>query len=226
MVVKPNDISNFTLEQLKATFLKSIIPSNINMDVNGIIDKESLKTYVESMLRSRGIIQPSFDVATKEQMDEVTIFNEKMKIFFEELKKEYDFYNARYRFAIWNLINTLAVGTANEQIINEQKNIAKDLNKKLNIVIQITQGVSEISYKNARTNETKIQEMNSSLNEKAAIIKKHSTILQKNLSNMELRKQMVEYTQEKARATENLLSLYFILNVFAIGALLYVYKAN
>jgi hypothetical protein len=226
MVVKPSDINSFTPEQMRASYVKSIIPPNINMDANGIIDKESLKTYVTSMLRERGISQPSFDVATKERLDEVTVFNEKMKVFFEDLKKEYDFYNSRYRYAIWTLINTLAIGAANEEAINAQKNIAKDLNKKLNIVIQITQGISDVAYSNANSNETQIQEMNTSLNEKAEIIKKHSTVLQKNMSNMDLRKQMVEYTQEKARATENLLSLYFVLNVFAIGALLYVYKAN
>ena len=226
MVVKPSDINSFTPEQMRASYAKSIIPPNINMDANGIIDKESLKTYVASMLRSRNISQPSFDVATKERLDEVTIFNEKMKVFFEDLKKEYDFYNARYRYAIWNLISTIAANFTQDETIVAQKNMAKELNKKLNTVIQITQGVSEFAYSNAQTNEKQIQDMNISLNDKAAIIKKHSEVLQKNLSNMELRKQMVEYTQEKARATENLLSLYFVLNVFAIGALMYVYKAN
>jgi hypothetical protein len=195
------------------------------MDANGIIDKESLKSYVETMMRERGIKQPSFDVATKEKMDEVTVFNDKINGFFEQLKKEYDFYDARYRYSVDKLINAI-VDNSTESTVNSYKNLAKQFNKKLNILIQISQGVSEYSYNNAFNNETKIQEMNVQLNEKADIIKKHSQLLQKNMSNMELRKQMVEYTQEKARATENLLSLYFVLNVFAIGALLYVYKAE
>lgn len=214
-----------TRDELSATFPNSVISSNINMDVNGIIDKETLKSYVEQLLRDRQISQPSFDIATKEKMDEVTIFNDKINQFFTLLKKEYDFYDARYRYCIDKLINAL-VDNTNQEIVNTFKQLAKDFNKKLNIIIQVTQGVSEYAYNSAFNNESKIQQMNKSLNEKSELIKKHSTLLQKNLSNMELRKQMVEYTQEKARATENLLSIYFVLNVFAIGALLYVYKAD
>ncbi len=214
-----------TTAELSTLYKNSVIPSNINIDSNGIINKESLKSYIETMMRDRGISQPAFDTATKEKMDEVTVFNDKINVFFEELKKEYDFYDARYRYSVDKLINSI-VDNATAESVNSYKNLAKEFNKKLNILIQIAQGASEYSYANAFSNESKIQEMNATLNERAAVIKKHSAVLQKNLSNMELRKQMVEYTQEKARATENLLSLYFVLNVFAIGALLYVYKAE
>ena len=36
---------------------------------------------------------------------------------------------------------------------------------------------------------------------------------------------MVKYSQEKVRATDNLLSLYSALNVVAIGMLIYIYKS-
>lgn len=229
MVLTPSDINTFTTDQIQADISNSIYKAYktaITMDANGIIAASDLKTHVENIMHDRVIMVPKFTVATKENLDEVTEFNNKMKLLFDDLKKEYDYYNDRYRYAIWSLLNALVEGTATATQIEEKKTIAKDLNKKLNVLIQLTQGISIFAYRNAEKNEGEIQDMNESLNDKAATIRTHSELLQKNLSNMELRKQMVEYTQEKARATENLLSLYFVLNVFAIGALLYVYKAN
>ena len=36
---------------------------------------------------------------------------------------------------------------------------------------------------------------------------------------------MVKYTEEKARYTDNLLKMYSVLNIVALGLLVYVYKS-
>ena len=40
-----------------------------------------------------------------------------------------------------------------------------------------------------------------------------------------IQKEMVRYTEEKGRRTDNLLNMYSFLNIFALGMLIYVYKA-
>ena len=41
-----------------------------------------------------------------------------------------------------------------------------------------------------------------------------------------LNKEMVKYTEEKNRYTENLLKTYSVLNIVALGLLIYIYKSE
>ena len=64
-----------------------------------------------------------------------------------------------------------------------------------------------------------IQELKNKLSQQSAII-------MSNESTTKLRKEMVKYTEEKGRYSDNLLKLYSFLNIVALGLLVYVYKAS
>jgi hypothetical protein len=218
-----------TQAELNAVYSATIIPLNLSTDDFGMIDATALTAAITKIMTDNQITKPNFTTSIAEPtMDEVTEFNTRLGAFFTKLEAEYNYYDARYRYSIDRYISAIIENGSNATESADMakfKAFANTYNKKMNILIQLAQGLSERAYADARDGEGQIQEMNATLNERAATIKKHSELLKKNISSMELRKQMVEYTQEKARATENLLSLYFVLNVFAIGALLYVYKA-
>ena len=43
---------------------------------------------------------------------------------------------------------------------------------------------------------------------------------------IKIKKEMVKYTEEKARHSDNLLKLYGFLNIVVVGLLVYIYKAS
>jgi hypothetical protein len=47
-----------------------------------------------------------------------------------------------------------------------------------------------------------------------------------NEASTKLKKEMVKYTEEKGRYSDNLLRLYSFLNMVALGLLVYVYRAS
>jgi hypothetical protein len=50
-------------------------------------------------------------------------------------------------------------------------------------------------------------------------------MIRSNQASTTIQKEMVKYTEEKARYNDNLLKVYSFLNIVALGVLLYVYKA-
>ena len=53
----------------------------------------------------------------------------------------------------------------------------------------------------------------------------HNKILASSDATNILNKEMVKYTEEKARYNNNLLKLYSFMNIVALGLLVYVYKS-
>jgi uncharacterized membrane protein len=50
-------------------------------------------------------------------------------------------------------------------------------------------------------------------------------IITSNQAVTELNKQMVKFTEQKGKYSDNLLGLYSFLNIVALGLLIYVYKS-
>jgi hypothetical protein len=200
----------------------NVIPDRITVESNGSISDATISTAVSALdIASPKLSSPLLDLS----MDEVTVYTRKLKNIHERLKAEYDFYAKNYTVAITTLMDLLSTSSANANAINVQTDLVKILNARLNYGIQLSNEISKKLYNDARAKGTDIGKINEDLNVRAGVINKHAQLLHGRMSQMELRKSMVTYTTEKARATENLLSLYFVLNVFAIGTLLYVYKA-
>jgi hypothetical protein len=56
-------------------------------------------------------------------------------------------------------------------------------------------------------------------------MEKQGNMIRSNQASSNIQKEMVKYTEEKARYNDNLLKVYSFLNIVALGVLLYVYKA-
>ena len=82
-------------------------------------------------------------------------------------------------------------------------------------LLETSSGMSE---QLARFNQT-IQENRTKLTKQNQIISSSEAVTK-------IKKEMVKYSEEKARYTDNLLKLYSFLNVVALGLLVYVYRAS
>jgi hypothetical protein len=102
---------------------------------------------------------------------------------------------------------------------------AKEFNIKLNDLVQISNYLAAKRVQDASKQSSEVNALNESITSVFGSLKKQSEILNKEHSEAELRQRMVEYAQEKNRSTNNLLQLYGVLNIVAIGLLLYIYRS-
>ena len=77
----------------------------------------------------------------------------------------------------------------------------------------------------APLSRAEIEEFKKNLRVKRDKLEDQNKIIQSNEASMQLEKEMVKYSEEKARYSDNLLKMYSFLNVVALGLLIYVYKA-
>lgn len=142
---------------------------------------------------------------------------------------EYCYYSARYKYAITQLFSNIADATAgstnSEQLINTLTERAIRLNRRLTDLTQIVNAITVDEYNKAKTLDNKINDLNGQLGEQFDKLQRQANILKSEAPAVEIRKRMVEYTKEKANSQNNLLSLYFFLDIVALGILFYVYKA-
>jgi isopenicillin N synthase-like dioxygenase len=102
---------------------------------------------------------------------------------------------------------------------------AKNFNEKLNDIIQITNYIAQKRSTETREQNTEINSLNSSIRSTFDTLQAHSKMLNSETSLSDLRKRMVEFTEEKNRSALNLLSLYGFLNLVAIGLLFYIARS-
>jgi SMC interacting uncharacterized protein involved in chromosome segregation len=106
--------------------------------------------------------------------------------------------------------------------------IKKDPEKFYNTLCDLIQIVNFIAQKRStemRDQNTEINEMNTNLQSTFDTLQSHNQLLNSETSVADLRKRMVEFTEEKNRSALNLLSLYGFLNLVAIGLLFYIARS-
>jgi len=150
----------------------------------------------------------------------------------EKIKQEYCFYYARYKYALESLFDKLVNTSKSTQLSDSDKgditnklNSAKTFNEKLNDLIQITNYIAQKRASEMRAQNTEINALNSGIQSTFDTLQAHRKMLNSETSISDLRKRMVEYTEEKNRSALNLLSLYGFLNLVAIGLLFYIARS-
>lgn len=148
------------------------------------------------------------------------------------LKNEFCFYFVRYRAALDALFTTMVsisksqqVTEANKSDLQTKLNSAKTINTRLNDMIQITNYIAAERAKEMKDQNSAINELNNSISTTFTRLRDHEQMLQKEGSLIDLKKRMVEYTQEKNLSATNLLSLFGFLNLVAIGLLFYISRS-
>jgi hypothetical protein len=191
-------------------------------DGNGMLNQDAINTIINN-LKSAGII-PS---ATTSNPD---IFVKKQAELMKNVEAEYCFYDARYKYSLQRLLQLIQQGyqtnTGDVQTaIQSYLTSTQTLNQRLNDLTQIINGVTQDMLSSSSDLETQIRAFDKQINEQKKKLDAQNKIISSNQAVMKLNKEMVKYTEEKARYSDNLLKLYSVLNIVALGLLVYIYKA-
>jgi hypothetical protein len=145
-------------------------------------------------------------------------------------KAEYAFYDIRYKYALEKLFHSIheeQQGSSPDKkaIIQKYLSFTVMLNQRLNDLIQLVDAISNDMVASSNKMEKEIKDANHLMQEKKKKLEYQHNMITSNEATMKIRKEMVKYTEQKARSSDNLLKLYSFLNIVALGLLVYVYKA-
>jgi hypothetical protein len=222
--------TSLTDSEVDQQFGSGTVPGLLSLSPKGGSDREGngmLKaTAVNGIivtLKNSGII-PSPDTKN------VEVFLNKQKELIKNTQDEYCFYYSRYRYVLEKLLSVIRQGYMNntadtQRAVQKYLVLTQGLNQKLNDLVQITNGVSEEMLKSNTGLEQQIKAFDQKIKEQQQKLLEQNKIIMSNDAVTKLNKQMVKYTEEKGRYTDNLLKVYSVLNVVALGLLVYIYKS-
>lgn len=151
---------------------------------------------------------------------------------FRKIQEEFCFNYFRYKYSLETLFDTLvntskksSLTDTDKSTIQTQLTRAKQFNEKLNDLIQIINSIAQKRSTEMRAQNTEINQMNTNLQSTFDTLQRHNQMLSSQTSVADLRKRMVEFTEEKNRSALNLLSLYGFMNLVAIGLLFYIARS-
>jgi hypothetical protein len=232
------------------TTKKSVFPTTgLSRDSNDRLTNAALQTIYEALISQKRLVSGTeFKIKLEEirakqnQQTKAKGRDEVQKILedlptselttMNDLKEEFCWYYARYKYALDQLFTKLSqtssagtIAASDQQVINMYLQKARDFNTKLNDLIQISNFLATKRVSDASTQSAEVNALNDRISSTFDTLKQHHQMLQKENSEAELRKRMVEYTQEKNKSSTNLLQLYGVLNIVAVGLLLYIYRS-
>ena len=207
---------------IKVGVLPAVPSGASERDDKGKLLQTSVSTIITNM-KSRGII-PSSTGLTAE------LFIQKQQVLIQNLQAEYCFYESRYIYALQKLFTSISSGylsgsTENKATVDSYLSKTKMLNTRLNDLTQIMNGVTENMLVTSDSIANEIQQFNARIKVQKAKLDAQNKIIMTGDTTTNIRKEMIQYTEEKAKYTDNLLNLYSFLNIVALGLLVYVYKA-
>ena len=206
-----------TDNDLHLTYNSGLLPLQPNGDMdreNGILKSTAVATIILN-LKNSGII-PTLTSNTD-------LFIKKQNDLMQNVKSEYCFYYSRYSYSLQKLLK--AISDSNTVNINKYLDSTQSLNKKMNDLIQIINGVnSELLLSNTHMTQG-IKKFDDEIKQLHTKLVNQNKIISSNEAVAKLNKEMVKYTEEKSRYTNNLLKMYSVLNIVALSLLVYVYKS-
>jgi hypothetical protein len=207
--------------------LPGILPSTPNgasdRESNSMLKDSVVQSIVDSLNRS-GVI-PRAETSNADQ------YPTKVKELIENIKDEYCFYDSRYKYCLERALDAIRQGFTTpsmdvQQITNKYLGFCQILTRRLNDLIQITNGITTQLLQSSDILQKEINDFNKRINELRSQLENQNQIIMSNEASTKIKKEMVKYTEEKGRYSDNLLKLYSFLNVVALGLLVYVYKAS
>jgi len=112
--------------------------------------------------------------------------------------------------------------TSNSSTLTSQQTAAVNLNKKLLLLTQIANAISKKRYTTSEQMNNEINNTNDLLKTRGKKLLEQNNILEKETATADLNKRMVQYTEEKNKANQNILALYGVLNIVALAMIVYV----
>lgn len=222
--------SSLTDSDLNLAFGNATLVGLLPTSANGSSDREgtgmlkdTVIAQIVKSLKQRSIIP----VAKVEDADS---YSSRLRVLLRNIQAEYCWYESRYKYALQKLFNAIRTGyVANTQdtadAIQKYLGFTQTLNRRLNDLTQIINGVSNELLDSTTQMEKEIVQFNTKIQSQRTQLEKQNEIITSNEASTKIKQEMVKYTEEKASNSENLLKLYSFLNIVAVGLLVYVYKA-
>ena len=150
--------------------------------------------------------------------------SEAVQKFLQHIHEEFQFYSVRYHCALDKLFKLISDQT---QTSNETKALQHTivLNRRLNDLTQIINEITKYMLSSSTKMKQDISKFNDTIQQQQQKLENQNALISSTEASAKIKKQMVKYTEEKARRTDNLLKLYSVLNIVALGLLVYIYKA-
>jgi hypothetical protein len=152
---------------------------------------------------------------------DLTPYITKVSSFQSKLNDEYCYYQLRYYAAVNMFLNNYkdASQASNVQLVKQLQDSALICNNKVNTLIAWMNYLAEKQILNLGTYQNQITQFDQNIKNTSEQLTKQAQILQDNSNSSQLYQEMVKFTTEKNQAHQNLLALYFTLNVVAIASL-------
>lgn len=215
---KFNEIYGGTHKLLPSSFL-----STDRDAATGLLTEGALDAHLKGMMDSGIVPDPRSGSAPE--------YSRKVKVLLDNAMAEYCFYYNRYSNSLKYLMSGIRNASASsssqelQTVVKNRLEMTQLLNRKVNDLAQIMNRITAKMMNSHKTLQAEIAAFNASLREKRDKLEEQNKIIRSNEASMRLQKEMVKYTEEKARYSNNLLKLYSFLNIVALGLLVYVYKA-
>jgi len=219
-----------TDNELSQTFgngiTQGLLPSSPNSasdrDGSGILNVNAVQSIISS-LKGSGVI-PNASTVNAE------LFITKQTELLKNIQAEYCFYESRYKYSLDKLFNSINMGYMNntgdtQTSIQIYLVSTQALNQRLNDLTQIINGVTDDMLSSTTNLETEIKAFDNQIKEQQTKLAAQNKIISSGQAVTTLNKQMVKFTEQKGKYSNNLLGLYSFLNIVALGLLIYVYKS-
>lgn len=223
---KQTSITDSELQQTFPGLLPATPNGDSDRDSTGLLTPNAVQAIIAS-LKGSGVI-PTTNKDAKPQG------NSKKTALLNTIKSEYCFYDSRYKYALEKIFSEVQQGyltntpTTSANTSSSTKKyiaLAQALNRRLNDLIQIVNAITEDMMSTSTSIDTEMSNMSQTMQDQKKKLEQQNKTISSNEAAMKIRKEMVKYSEEKARHTDNLLKLYSFLNVVALGLLVYIYKA-
>lgn len=205
---------------------QGLLPSSPNgasdRDGSGILNGNAVQSLISS-LKGSGVI-PTASTGNAE------LFVSKQAELLKNIQAEYCFYEARYKYSLDQLFNSINLGYMNntgDTQASIQKYLASTqaLNQRLNDLTQIINGITDDMLSSTTNLDAEIKAFDKQIKEQQTKLAAQNKIISSGQAVTTLNKQMVKFTEQKGKYSNNLLGLYSFLNIVALGLLIYVYKS-
>jgi len=234
-------ISDETKANMVYDIKRSILNASAARDSSGLLTDASLGSIYTTLGTSGRLV--SLDVYNSNLDRDITSgtrensqimlngLGQKEDILMGDIKSEFCFNYVRYKYSLNKLFEEIVKTSKGSTLTDTQKNTiqglldtAKKINTNLNDIVQITNYIAIKRAEEMGTQNQNINALNASITETFNKIKSNSSMLKNEDAIGEVRKRMVEYSQEKNLSANNLLALYGFLNLVSIGLLFYIYR--
>ena len=205
--------------ELLASYQDGLLPAELVENADSHSDPKEKRVLTQAFIDT--IIKNIKHKIPTQQDNSVAV-----QTFLQHIHEEYQFYSIRYHCALHKLFTLLSrdntTGSSEEKTALHMTTI---LNRRLNDLTQIINEITKYMSSSSTKMKKEISEFNDTIQKQQQKLENQNVLISSTEASVKIKKQMVKYTEEKARRTDNLLKLYSVLNIVALGLLVYIYKA-